>query len=105
MPAVIHVDRDPGGYADRARAYKVLIDGEERGTVKHGEGVELEVSPGSHEVQMKVDWATSPALDVTLGEGERAEFLCAPNATPMTAIFYAFFKRGSYIRLERSDQA
>ena len=102
MAARIHVDREPGGYTDRARAYKVLIDGEERGTVKHGEGVEVEVPAGSHEVQMKVDWATSPALEVTLGEGERAEFRCAPNATPMTAIFYAFFKRGNYIRLERA---
>ena len=103
MPAVIHVDRDPGGYTDRARAYKVLVDGEEQGTVKHGEGVELQVSPGTHRVQMKVDWATSPELEVTLSEGERAEFVCAPNASPLTAIFYAFFKRSDYIRLERSS--
>ncbi len=102
MSAVIHVDRQAGGYTDRARAYKVLVDGEERGKVKHGEGVEIEVAPGDHQVQMKVDWATSQPLSVTLAEGERAEFVCAPNANPLTAIFYATFKRSNYIRLEPS---
>ena len=103
MSAVIHVDRQAGGYTDRARAYKVLVDGEERGTVKHGVGVEIEVAPGNHEVQMKVDWATSPPLEVTLAEGERAEFECAPNANPLTAMFYAVFSRSNYIRLERTS--
>ena len=37
MPAVIHVDRQAAGYTDRARAYKVLVDGE-RGSLKAGEG-------------------------------------------------------------------
>jgi hypothetical protein len=105
MPAALHVDRQAGGYTDRARAYKVLVDGEDRGAVKHGEGVEIEVEPGSHEVQMKVDWARSRTLEVNLAEGERAEFVCAPNASPLTAIFYAFFRRSDYIRLERSDPA
>jgi hypothetical protein len=103
MPAAIHIDRQGGGYTDRARAYKVLVDGEERGTVKHGEGVEIEVEPGSHQVQMKIDWAGSPILETDLAEGERAEFTCAPNASPLTAIFYAFFRRSNYIRLERSE--
>jgi hypothetical protein len=103
MSAAIHVDREAGGYTDRARAYKVLVDGEERGTVKQGQGVEAEVDPGAHQVQMKIDWASSPTLDVELADGERAEFVCAPNASPLTAIFYAFFRRSSYIRLERSE--
>ena len=38
MPAVIHVDRQAAGYTDRARAYKVLVDGDERGSLKAGEG-------------------------------------------------------------------
>jgi hypothetical protein len=45
MPAVIHVDRQAAGYTDRARAYKVLVDGDERGSLKAGEGVEIEVEP------------------------------------------------------------
>jgi hypothetical protein len=69
MPAAIHVDRQAGGYTDRARAYKVLVDSEERGTVKQGEGVEIEVEPGSHEVQVRIDWAGSRTLEVDLTEG------------------------------------
>jgi hypothetical protein len=105
MPAAIHVDRQAGGYTDRARAYKVLVDGEERGTIKQGEGVEIEVDPGTHEVQTKIDWASSPTVEADLAEGGRAEFVCAPNASPLTAIFYALFRRSNYIRLERSDSA
>jgi hypothetical protein len=100
MSAVIHVDRQAGGYTDRARAYKLLVDGEERGTVKHGEGLDAEVAAGAHTLQMKVDWATSPEQKVTVSEGGRAEFQCAPNASPLTAIFYALFRRSNYIRLE-----
>jgi len=45
VAAVIHVDRDPGGYADRPRAYTVRIDGEQRGgAVKHGSYIRLERS-------------------------------------------------------------
>jgi hypothetical protein len=54
MPAAIHVDREAGGYTDRARAYKVLVDGEERGTVKHGEGVEIEVEPGARSTDIRL---------------------------------------------------
>lgn len=105
MPAVIHVDRQAAGYTDRARAYKVLVDGDERGSLKAGEGVEIEVEPGSHELQMRIDWASSPMIEVELAEGARAEFACAANASPLTAIFYAVFRRSNYIRLERSDPA
>jgi hypothetical protein len=100
MAATISVTRQAGGYTDRARAYKVLVDGEEKATVKHGQTADVEVAPGQHELQMKVDWATSPPLRVELADGARAQFACAPNANPLTAWFYAFFKRSAYIRLE-----
>ena len=105
MSATIHVERQAGGYTDRARAYKVLVDGAERGAVKHGAGLDVQVEPGPHTLQMKVDWATSPELEVTLADGERAEFHCAPNANPLTAIFYATFRRSNYIRLEPTSPA
>ena len=44
-------------------------------------------------------------IEVELAEGARAEFVCAANASPLTAIFYAVFRRSNYIRLERSDPA
>jgi hypothetical protein len=100
MSATISVERQAGGYTDRARAYKVLVDGDEKATVKHGQTAEVEVAPGEHELQMKVDWATSPPLRVELADGDHARFACAPNANPLTAWFYAFFKRSVYIRLE-----
>ena len=63
------------------------------------------MEPGSHELQMRIDWDSSPMIELELAEGARAEFACAANASPLTAIFYAVFRRSNYIRLERSDPA
>ena len=101
MAARIEVERRAGGYTDRARAYKVLVDGNEVARVKAGETQAVDVPPGPHQVQMAIDWARSPAFDVQLAEGETARFFCHPNANAFTALFYSLFARKRYIALER----
>ena len=102
MAARIEVERRAGGYTDRARAYKVMVDGAEAARVKAGESAGVDVAPGAHKVQMAIDWARSPAFDVELGEGETARFACHPNANPFNAIFYVLFARKRYVALERT---
>lgn len=100
--ATIHVERRAGGYTDRARAYTVLVDGAESGKIKHGESVDVPVSPGTHEVQMKIDWARSPALQVEVADGEQVRLSCAPNANPLTILWYTTIGRDRYIDLSRA---
>lgn len=60
------------GLRDRARAYKVMIDGQEAGTVRHGQQESFQVTPGTHEVFLKIDWCRSPKLSVEVAGGQRA---------------------------------
>lgn len=101
--ARITVARKPGGYVDRARAYKVLIDGQEVGKLKAGESHMAEVPPGSHEVQMKVDWASSPAIGFDLGPGAEARLECAAGSNnPFVAALRTFVSPKRYLSLERT---
>lgn len=100
MAATIHVQRRPGGWTDRARSYGVHVDDRERGKVKHGESVDVQVEPGTHAVKMKVDWCRSRELTVSLADGETASFEAAPRF-PLIAIFAALFWFWSYIELNQ----
>jgi hypothetical protein len=87
-------------YVDKARAHKVLIDGTEVGRIKEGETQSFPVAPGAHEVVLKIDWATSPAVTVDVAPGSTAKLRTRPNGNPLTAIFYALFARKKYLTLE-----
>jgi|1186.fasta_scaffold438474_2 hypothetical protein len=103
MAASIQLDRKPGGWVDRARAYKVLIDGQPVGEIRHGESQVFTVAPGRHEVHMKIDWARSPSVELELPEGGVARLHCRPNANPLTVLWYITFGRGRYVWLERAE--
>ncbi|MEM8898837.1 MAG: hypothetical protein AAGC85_12060 [Bacteroidota bacterium] len=51
--------------------YTILIDGEDMGTVAMNAKREFDLSPGTHTVQAKVDWWSSPVHTVNLKEGEK----------------------------------
>jgi hypothetical protein len=98
---MIHVHRRANAYQDRARAYKVMLDGEEVGRVKRGESVSFDAAPGGHQLQLKIDWATSEPLDVQVAGGQDLNFECWPNSSPLTALYWITFGRKRYIGLEQ----
>ncbi|WP_263117994.1 hypothetical protein [Cellulomonas sp. RIT-PI-Y] len=63
--AISRTDDTAGGI----RRVQVLVDGRTAGYVRPGETVELEVEPGVHEVQTKMDWTTSPPLTIDAAAG------------------------------------
>ena len=97
--ASIEVRRKPGGWVDRARKYKVLVDGEEVGRVGAGEKVIAQVAAGEHEVWLKVDWCRSKSQVATLGDGDAVAYDCRPNANPLTVLWFISFGMGNYIAL------
>jgi hypothetical protein len=97
--AWIEVEREEG-LRDRARAYKVMIDGQEAGTVRHGGQESFQVTPGTHELFLKIDWCRSPKLTVDVAGGQRVKVICAPSGTIWTAIFAIVFKPTRYIDAE-----
>ncbi|QHZ48864.1 MULTISPECIES: hypothetical protein [Bacillus] len=63
-------------YMNKWRGFSVLIDGVEAGKIKDGESVRMDLPPGEHTIQVKIDWCTSQILRFTLDEGEVLKFRC-----------------------------
>jgi hypothetical protein len=97
--AELIVRRRTGVLQDMARDYIVLVDGNERGRVADGQEIRLHVEPGRHRVQLKIDWCSSPAIDVDVPAGGAQVLDCGPNATPLTALAYVIFRTGHYLTL------
>jgi hypothetical protein len=59
-----------GQYRNRMRAIRVVIDGNEVGTVKNDSSEEFTVEPGKHTVQCKIDWCGSQVFEVDVKADE-----------------------------------
>ena len=97
----IVVSRDTAAWRDRARKYKLLVDGSVVGRLGQGETFAYAVQPGTHSVQMKIDWASSPKVDCSVEVDRTVQFVCGPGgpALSVTALL-SLFRPGSYVRLE-----
>lgn len=57
-------------WRNRARGFRLLLDGKEVGKIANDASEEYPVEPGVHTLQCKIDWCSSPELEVTVKEGE-----------------------------------
>ncbi|KAE8763606.1 hypothetical protein [Georgenia thermotolerans] len=73
------VHRPRGGWRDLLRAYVVEVDGVERGKVRRGERLELEVPAGDRRVRARIDWTGSPELPVRVPAGGAVEVEVTPG--------------------------
>ena len=76
----IRVDREPGSWVDRFRAFEVVIDGSRVGALRRGESETFPITPGVHNVEMKISWFASPPLTVDVSTGETVWLRCWPAA-------------------------
>lgn len=79
--AEIVLKRPTGYRVDRRRSYRVFIDGEKVGTIDAGNTEVFSVTAGQHDLQVKVDWATSEKAQVEVEDGDQVEFVCGPQIT------------------------
>lgn len=50
-------------WQNRARKYKIYIDGEQKDIIENGKIKEMDLEPGKHQVQLKIDWCSSPEME------------------------------------------
>ena len=93
------------GYVDAARAYKVLIDGAVVDRIKQGATLQLEVPPGEHQLQMKIDWCSSKPVLFTVANNEGLTFHVRSNlrGRAFQALYFTLFARDEYILVERAE--
>jgi hypothetical protein len=60
----------PSQWMNRARAYRVIIDGEEKGQIRNGSAEEFLIAPGTHKLYCQLAWYKSPVFTVTLVGGD-----------------------------------
>jgi hypothetical protein len=97
------VRRLPVSWTDRARDYRVLVDGQPRAAIKNDDTVQIGVTPGSHRVQLAIDWCRSPELAFEIAHGEIVRVECRANASPLLAVLYVTIWRNDYIALRRVE--
>ncbi|MFB6499311.1 hypothetical protein [Bacillus haynesii] len=52
-------------FMNKMRKFSVLIDGVEAGKIKDGGRLRIDLEPGEHEIQVKIDWCVSkPSFEV-----------------------------------------
>jgi hypothetical protein len=67
------VARD-SGYADRLRAYKIVLDGVVVGTIRNGETKTFSIVPGHHSLSLKIDWCGSKPVKFAAADGMSVTF-------------------------------
>lgn len=105
MASFITLSRD-SGYADRIRAYRVLIDGTEVGTIDNGESKTFSVEPGPHEMVLKIDWCGSNTVKFDLPVSRSIGFECGSNLRGVgifLSFYYVLFARDQYLWLSPSN--
>ena len=76
-------------WINRARGFKLFLDGKEMGKIANGVSEEYAVDPGVHTIQCKIDWCSSPELHVEVKEGE-TKFLKAGSGMKYYTVGYIF---------------
>ena len=99
--ASIRIERRPTPWVDRARAYKVAIDGERMGSVGFGQEQVFEVAPGRHQVQLHIDWCRSRPVEVDVAEGAEVRLACS-GRNAVAALYWMVAKHDDYIVLEHA---
>jgi len=92
-------------YADRLRAYRLLIDGDEVVRIKNGPIASYSVQPGRHDVSLKIDWCSSPAVKVDVVSGETVRLAAGPRANALTVLRHGTIGRRKYLRLAMIEPA
>jgi hypothetical protein len=74
-------------WINKRRDYKIFIDGSELGKLANGTSEEFTVTPGTHKLQCKINWCSSPEVELELKEGE-TKFLKTGSAMKFYTVGY-----------------
>ena len=92
-------------WANRLRAFKILIDGKMVAKIKNKESIDLDLDPGVYRIQVKIDWCKTKALNITIQPYQtvRLETGCHYRGwklwVPFIIFYYLFISPSSYLYL------
>ena len=86
--------------SDSLREYIMVLDGAEIGRIRVGESFKMPISPGEHQIFLKIDWCRSNLLNFTAEEGIQVELECGSSLTGwriFLGFLYISFWRDKYL--------
>jgi PAS domain S-box-containing protein/diguanylate cyclase (GGDEF)-like protein len=98
----IVIERGEGSLADRFRPYKVIINGEYRGSIRQREKWAFAVPPGVHTVHLRIDLYCSPPIRVAVVN--RTRLVCKSSVAHALGLL-AVFSPSSWITVREEDDA
>ncbi|HXG08754.1 MAG TPA: hypothetical protein VNK04_03110 [Gemmataceae bacterium] len=94
--------RRPTQYADWLRKYRLFVDGVPVAEISRGSEVEIDVTPGWHEVLARIDWCSSGTLWIEVRQDEVCQLEVGSNIRGwrmFVGFVYAFILRSRYLYL------
>jgi len=98
--AQIMIERGEGSVMDRLRPYKVVIDGQYRGSIRQKEKWSFDVAAGTHEVSFRVEPYRSQPVRVAVATRTR---LVCESAAERAFGMLGVFSPGSWISVHEAD--
>ena len=80
-----------------------MVDGVEVAKLSNGAGATIAVQPGIRLVQAKIDWCSSPELEIHVGSSEAVLLECGPNSRTFLELLYITVWRNRYLWLHRVE--
>ena len=96
-------------YVNKLRDFVVIIDDFQAGRLEDGGKLRIEVTPGEHEIYLKIDWCRSNKIHFSLSENEHLKFKCGCPISgwnllnPFIMPYYIFFNKNKYLYIKRTD--
>jgi diguanylate cyclase (GGDEF)-like protein/PAS domain S-box-containing protein len=94
------IERGEGSVMDRLRSYKVMIDGQYRGSIRQKEKWSFDVAAGTHEVSFKVEPYRSQPMNVAVAT--RTRLVCESAAARAFGML-GVFSPGSWISVREEE--
>ncbi len=99
--ATVTFQRPRNRLRDRARTYKLELDGVVRDTITPGEEITVEVEPGRHQARARIDWTGSPAVDLDVESGGDVRLHVEPSGPPW--MLWQVFGRTGWLLLSKVE--
>jgi hypothetical protein len=95
--------REPKAWRDGGRSYGLIVDGQQVAKIKRGQRLEHSLTPGEHEIYMKISWCQSPVMKIQVSAGEVVRLHCAPGGSASEALGDVLAGSKTYISLTRLE--
>jgi len=85
------------------RKYIVIIDNEVAGSISSGEAKHFKISPGSHDIQIKIDWCKTKPILFEISAGQNTYLCCGATYNNWKSLYKHVTNSSGYIYVKKPN--